>query len=331
MKMRILVSLAAATCFGLSSMAAAAPMKLRVANWIPNPKHPISQALEEWASKVNSESKGGLQLEVDKARVGKPSGQYDLIRKGVVDVGWGVMSLTPGRFELSQVIELPFLSPNGEKGSRMITQLWKDKFSKKEFTDTKLLAIHVHGPGQLHTKTKVTTLKDLTGLKLRTVGGGVKWVKAFGATPVVMPASAAHEALARGVADGILFPGQAITAYRLGELVPNHLEVPNGLYTIAFFFTMNQGAYDKLPGDMKAVIDANSGPDTAAFLGRAWDAADVKARKSVVADKNQTITVANEAMLKDLRDRSVEIVDSWKKLATAKGIDAEAALKALKD
>jgi TRAP-type C4-dicarboxylate transport system substrate-binding protein len=239
------------------------------------------------------------------------------------------MSLTPGRFGLSQVIELPFLSPNGEKGSRLVTQLWKDKFSQKEFTDTKLLAIHVHGPGQLHTKTKVTSLKELAGQKLRTVGGGVQWVKALGATPVVLPASAAHEALARGVADGILFPWQAISAYRLGKLVPHHLEIPNGLYTIAFFFTMNKRAYDRLPGKMKAVIDANSGPDTAAFFGRAWDAADVRARKAVAADKSQTITTVDKAVLKELRGRSGAIIDAWKKMAAAKGVDGDAVIKAL--
>jgi TRAP-type C4-dicarboxylate transport system substrate-binding protein len=74
MKKRLLYPLAAAAFLGLSSVAIAAPIKLRVANWIPNPKHPISQALEVWAAKVNKESESGLQVEVDKARVGKPNG-----------------------------------------------------------------------------------------------------------------------------------------------------------------------------------------------------------------------------------------------------------------
>lgn len=327
MKQKLFGTLAGAVLsLGLALPAAAQDVSLRVANWIPNPNHPISKALEVWADKIEAESGGRIAVEVDKARIGKPGGQYDLVRSGVVDIGWGLLSLTPGRFELSQVIELPFLSPNGETGSRMATETYQAHFADQEFNDTRLLAIHVHGPGHLHTKTPVTKVDDMAGQKIRTVGGGVPWLEALGATPVVLPATQAHEALARGVADGILFPWQAIKAYRLEELVSNHLEIPNGLYTIAFFFTMNQGSYDGLPDDLKSVIDANSGPDTAAFFGAAWDEADRVAREALSADGSQTITQVSDETLADMRKRAVAITENWKALAEAKGVDAQAIL-----
>ena len=308
------------------SIANAAEYNLRVGNWNPNPNHAVAVALNEWGARINKESQGRINVTVDKTIIGKPAGQYDLIRQGVVQAGWGALSWTPGRFELSQVVELPFLSASGEEGSRKVTEIWQKYFSDKEFLDTKLLAIHVHSPGALHTKQKVTKPADLNGMKIRTIGSGVKWAEALGATAVVMPASKAHEAISRGVADGIFFPWDAIKSYRLEKLLPYHLEVPNGLYTIAFFFAMNKGFYDSLPADLKAVIDANSGPDTAAFIGSYWDKAAETTRNDLVADPAHEVNMVSPEVLNDLKNRSKAITSDWKSLAQAKGIDADAVL-----
>ncbi len=327
MRMKTFVGAAAITICGLAAtLANAADYTIRVGNWNPNPNHAVVKAMEEWAAKIAEESGGRIEVSIDKAIIGKPAGQYDLIRQGVVQAGWGVLAWTPGRFELSQVIELPFLSPNGEEGSRKITEIWQKDFSDQEFTDTKLLALHVHSPGALHTKTKIGTLDDLAGQKIRTLGSGVEWAEALGATAVVMPASKAHEALARGVADGILFPFDAIKSYRLEEILPYHLEVPNGLYTITFFFAMNKEFYESLPDDLKAVIDANSGPDLAANIGRHWDEAAAVTRKALADDPGHEVAIADAAMMEELKARSSNVFQAWKDKAAAKGVDPDAIL-----
>jgi len=309
-----------------ATIGSAAEFNLRVANWNPNPNHAVAVALRAWGEKVTKESNGRINVTVDKTIIGKPSGQYDLIRQGVAQAGWGALTWTPGRFELSQVVELPFLSASGEEGSRKITEIWQKYFADKEFKDTKLLAIHVHAPGALHTKQKVTKPADLNGMKIRTIGSGVKWAETLGATAVVMPASKAHEAISRGVADGIFFPWDAIKSYRLEKLLPYHLEVPNGLYTIAFFFTMNKRFYDSLPADLQAVIDANSGPDTAAFIGSYWDKAAETTRNNLVADPAHEVNMVSPEVLSDLQKRSKTIISDWKSQAQAKGVDADAVL-----
>lgn len=323
--------LAATMLVANTGMSAAQDVTLRVSNWIPNQQHPIAGALKEWAAKVEKDSDGRLKVEVDGAPIGKPPAQYDLVKNGATDIGWGLLSLTPGRFELSQVIELPFMSASGEKGSVAATRAYEEFFADREFSDTKLLAIHVHGPGQLHTKTKVEKLEDLEGLKIRTVGGGVPWVEALGATPVVQPASQSHESLARGVTDGILFPWQAIQAYRLEELVTHHLEIENGLYTIAFFFAMNKDKYDSLPDDLKAVIDQNSGEETAAFFGRAWDAADDRALEALSNDPSHEIVQISSEELARWEKLSEGIIQSWREKAAEAGVDPDAVLTMVRE
>lgn len=332
--MRRLISstfLAGAMLASLGAVANAQEVKLRMSNWIASQAHPISIALHEWADKVEKDSDGRIQIDVDGAPIGGAKGQYDLIRNGATDIGWGLLSLTPGRFELSQVIELPFLSPSGEKGSVAATRVYNEYFAEKEFNDTKLLAIHVHGPGHLHTKGTVKKRADMSGLKIRTVGGGVPWVEALGATPVVQPASESHESLARGITDGILFPWQAIQAYRLEELVTHHLTVDKGLYTVSFFFAMNSDKYNSLPDDLKAVIDANSGEETAAFMGRAWDAADTRALDVLSKDPAHEITEISPSELAEWTKQSEPIIGAWKTKAEAAGVDVDSVFATISD
>ena len=324
---------AGAAAFAALSLAAtlsqAAEYNIRVGNWNPNSNHAVVNALNAWAEMIETESDGRIEVSVDKAIIGKPAGQYDLIRQGVVQAGWGALAWTPGRFDLSQVIELPFLSASSEEGSRKITEIWQENFADKEFTDTKLLALHVHAPGALHTKVKVASLDDLKGQKIRTLGSGVEWAEALGATAVVMPASKAHEALARGVADGILFPFDAIQSYRLEEILPYHLEVPNGLYTITFFFALNKEFYNSLPDDLKAVIDANSGPDLAAEIGRHWDQAAEVTYTALSEDPGHEVSLASPEMMAELESRASTVFDAWKEIATEKGVDADGILAKL--
>jgi len=49
---------------------------------------------------------------------------------------------------------------------------------------------------------------------------------------------------------------------------------------------MNKGAYEKLPADLKKVIDDNSGIEAAAMLGRAMDQGDVEGRE--IAERQAT-------------------------------------------
>ncbi|MFC6761371.1 hypothetical protein ACFQFQ_21045 [Sulfitobacter porphyrae] len=79
---------AGAAAFAALSLAAtlsqAAEYNIRVGNWNPNSNHAVVNALNAWAEKIETESDGRIEVSVDKAIIGKPAGQYDLIRQGVV-------------------------------------------------------------------------------------------------------------------------------------------------------------------------------------------------------------------------------------------------------
>ena len=50
------------------------------------------------------------------------------------------------------------------------------KFKPKEFDEVKVMYLHGHGPGILHTKKEVKSLEDLKGMKIRCTGMAAKIV-----------------------------------------------------------------------------------------------------------------------------------------------------------
>ena len=101
--------------------AAAQKQTLKMAYWA-GPSHHMVQTQEAWAKTIFDASGGNLVIEVDKAPLAKPDGQYDIVKNGVRDLVWHVPGYTAGRFDLFQAPEQPFLCPSSTVCS---TVLWK--------------------------------------------------------------------------------------------------------------------------------------------------------------------------------------------------------------
>ncbi len=288
-----LSGLAAAT---LSSGALAQQtITLRLHQFLPGQAPIPSRAIVPWAKKVETESGGRIKIQIFNAMQlgGTPPQLFDQARDGVADITWTVLGYTPGRFNKAEVFELPFMSGLAESSSRAF-QEYVEKFAADEFKDVKLLAVHTHGPGLFHTKQPVTGLESLRGMKIR---GGSRVINnmlvKLGATPVGMPVPAVTDALSKGTIDGTTIPWEVTPSLKVTELVKNHTTFAGatGLYTQTFAFSMNKGAYDKLPADLKKVIDDNSGIETAALFGRAMDEGDKMGREIAEKAKNNIVAL----------------------------------------
>ena len=101
------------------------------------------------------------------------------------------------------------------------------KIEQTEFKSVKLLAIHVHDEGVIHTIDKpIRTMVDFKGLKLRTSNRWVtKLLAILGATPVGMPVTQVPDALSKHVIDGAAMPWEIVPSLKVHELVKFHKEV----------------------------------------------------------------------------------------------------------
>ncbi|MCP4071705.1 MAG: TRAP transporter substrate-binding protein [Hyphomicrobiales bacterium] len=324
-------AIAATVSLGLSASSAfAQDVSLRMSTWLPPKHHLVADTLQVWFSAIEKASGGSLKIKLDPAPIAKPPGQYDVVRDGAADLAYHVVAYTPGPFEIVRGAELPFLSKNAEIGSQAAFD-WYDRNIgfDKEFKDVKVITIMVHGPGAVHTKKPINSLEDLVGVKLRVGGGGVRMSEALGATPVAMPAPAAYEAIQKGVADGAMFPYEAMKGFRLAELVDYHLEIPGGLYTTPFAVVMNRAKYDSLSAEHKKVLSDFGGITGAKMLGAGWDRADAAGRAFALKNGGK-INQLSDAELARWKTKIDFMNADWIKKADAVGLDGAALLADLK-
>ncbi len=174
-----------------------------------------------WCDKLAKESANKLKCQIYPSMQlgGSPPQLYDQARDGVADIVWTVAGYSAGRFPKIEVFELPFMMTNAEATSRAAWEYY-DKYDRDEFKDTHILAVHVHGPGNIYTVNKpIKTLADFKGLKLRAPTRLTnKMLAMLGATPVGMPVPAVPEALSKGVIDGAVIPYEVAPGIKVNEL-----------------------------------------------------------------------------------------------------------------
>jgi TRAP-type C4-dicarboxylate transport system substrate-binding protein len=323
----------AAALAGLGLVAQAAdPIIIKVHHFLSPQSIQHTAMLRGWCDNIAKDSNNRLQCQIYPAMQlgGTPPQLYDQARDGVADVVWTVPGYTAGRFPKTEVFELPFMMTNADATSRAAWDYY-EKNAKDEFKDVKVLAVHVHGPGNIFTaKKQIKTMADIKGLKLRAPTRlTTKLLASMGATPVGMPVPAVPDALSKGVLDGAVIPYEVAQTIKIDELAHFTAETDrsyNALYTTFFLLAMNQAKYDSLPADLKKVIDKNSGQEVSAFLGRTQAGNDVQGKAKMVAG-GHVITVIPKSELENWKAASSKIDDDWVADMDKRGFNGKALLQ----
>lgn len=324
--------MAGAMALALSSSAAIAQeVTLRFQHFL-SPKGAVpSLFMAPWAEKVMKDSGGKIKVELYPGMQlgGKPPALYDQIRDGVIDGGWALPAYTPGRFPESEAFELPFVSSKSAENTSKAAWEYAQKYLTERMGDVHLIAVHVHGPGVIHTKgDPVTGPADFAGKKLRGPSRAANnLLTAMGATPVGMPVPAFPEALSKGVVEGGVIPWEIVVPLKVHELADSHAEVSGdkAMYNTFFIWAMNKDSYNNLSDELKAVIDANSGVEVSGLAGRAMDMGDAMMKKIVSGTDNKIITMSDEATaeIKAIADGQIA---EWVKSMDGNGLKGQAML-----
>lgn len=291
------------------------------------PMHPQhKEVLVPWAKKIEEGTGGKVQVKfLTGGALGKPGQTYDVVAKGIADIGWDICDYSPGRFLLTTAVELPFMVKSAEKGG---VALWKtyEKFPEfqKEYEDTKLLALAPHAPGVISSAKKpIKTLDDLKGMKFKTASSFVTdALQLFGAVPVVQPVTETYTSLERGVVDGVISTYDGIVIFKLNELLKYYTAAD--FYSMVFWVAMNKDKYNSLPDDVKKVIDDNSGLVFSQIHSASFD--DTAARLRTVALKTGEELKLSDAEQKKLEDLTMPLKDKWVADMEAKGLPGKAVL-----
>ncbi len=295
------------------------------------PTHDQAIAAVDFAKEIEKRTNGQVTVTpFPGGTLTKAPQVYDGVVTGISDMGNSCFAYTRGRFPVTAALDLPLGYPNGKVASQVVNAFVKE-VNPPELQDVKVLYVHAHGPGLLHTKKPVRSLEDLKGMKIRATGLSAKVVEALGAVPVAMPQPGTYEALQKGVVEGTLGPIEVLKGWKQGEVIKYTTECFDIGYTTSMFVVMSRKAWDALPADTQKIVDEVS-QEWAAVHGAAWDKADADGRAFTQSLGNELITLSAEesarwskAVEPVINDYIVNTPDGAANVARIRELIAEAA------
>lgn len=323
----VLTALAVLLTLAILPAVEAKPIQLTYSIFFPA-THAQCQAGVEWAQEVEKRTNGQVQITVYPGGTLTQANQcYDGVVNGISDIGMSVFAYTRGRFPVMEAADLPLGYPDGLTATRTVNAFY-GKFRPKELSDVKVLYLHAHGPGLLHTRKPVATLEDLKAMKIRSTGLSAKVVEALGAVPVAMPQGATYESLQKGVVEGTFGPIEVLKGWRQAEVIKATTDCHEVGYTTAMFVVMNPQKWAELPPDVQEVMAAVS-REWVDVHGKSWDSSDAAGREFTLSLGN-TIIPLDEAESARWTQAVAPIISEYAASADQKGLNGTEIVAELK-
>jgi TRAP-type C4-dicarboxylate transport system substrate-binding protein len=231
---------------------AAQEIKLTYANFPPAQTFPSVQ-MERWAKEVEKRTNGKVKVQTFPGGTLLPAKNiFDGVISGTADIGNFAMSYQPGRFPVSEAVDLPLGFQSAKVASLVLYDLI-EKYRPKEFEKVKIITLFTCPPNDLMTSKPVRSLADLKGMELRVSGTGAEVIKRLGGIPIAMPMSDTPEAIQKGIVKGIVSSLETLKDFNYAAYCPYATEA--NLFVVSFAVVMNREKWESLPADVKKVID----------------------------------------------------------------------------
>lgn len=251
---------------GLATLLALQPQPATAADyeWRLSVGYPRGVALADlyppFAEKIEELSGGRIEVSIMYDGEGvDQEGIWSAVQTGLVEMGLPYMALFAGDFPAGMVqIGLPG-GPDSYLELRALyrTTEWADVL-REGYSEhgVHLLGEEYQLPTYLLTIEPIESLDDLQGMRIRAPGAYGRLFRNLGATPVAMAYGEVYTGLATGVIEGV--DAMNIVDFLGG----NFHEIAGYLYPLpvtgsqAFPILVNQRAWDDLPEDLRAVLEA---------------------------------------------------------------------------
>jgi len=326
--LRRLLSLMVGLLAVLQFQPAASQTVLRYSNWLPA-GHPLrAQVMDPWAEDVAKATQGRVKVEVSPKVIGTVPGQFDAVTDGLADVALFVPSYTAGRFELTELMELPFLAEKAAVRSPATWRFFAEHMAKYDEYKGVVVLSAFTGPA-LHISTSKKSLRaveDLQGVKLRSPSPtSSQAITLLGGTAVLKPATEIYEMVSGGVLDGAVFTIPDALSFKLTTLLPKVHLVPGGLGATVIVLAINPAKWKSLSdADQKAIMSV-SGEKVARAVGASYDVVETESLEAT-RKANGSIETFGAPMLAAMKQKLAPIEQAAIDKARKKGVADPAAL-----
>jgi TRAP-type C4-dicarboxylate transport system substrate-binding protein len=234
--------------------AAAAGATLRFSTWHPPVGKEVKTVWLPMLEEMKRASAGGLDYTLYAgAALGKGPEHFDIVARGLSDMGYFTATWTPGRFPLTDVLSLAAWVDGKDVAAEIGNAVYR-RALRAEFAKVKLLELNGCIQSFIWTRRPVSQMADLSGMKLRSPGGHqTHYIKALGAEPVFMPLGDVYMAMETGTVDGIVTCPPLILGYKLHE-VARHAAVLT-LGCVSEGVAMNLNVWNRLSPEQQRTLE----------------------------------------------------------------------------
>jgi TRAP-type C4-dicarboxylate transport system substrate-binding protein len=263
---------------GASAPAAADKMVWNFNVW--GGKRAFTTGIETIKTIFEDEGGGTFELRINYGdALGPRQKTPESIKVNAFEAGQMCVGYYPNKFPLLSVMELPFLLPRDLRARANIemdvlahpiiveemARLWNIKF----FGPSLLPAYEFMG------NTRIETVEDMKGVKMRISGLNAKALEVFGAVPTMVTAPDGYTALDRGTIDSFGFPySYGFGSYKLYE-VSKYVTEGFGMSGFLCFQGVNIDVWNTTPDKVKKALPRAQAEAISAMI-KAYKEADKK-------------------------------------------------------
>ncbi|MCH8504887.1 MAG: TRAP transporter substrate-binding protein [Ectothiorhodospiraceae bacterium] len=288
--------------------------------------------MKPWAERIEEESDGRIKVDLQPTGVfGQPAQYLELVENGILDAAWFVPGYSPGRFNRSSVMELPFQFTSGEAASQAYWQMYEEGHFGSEYDRVKPIALFMNKPYILFTTDrKIESLSDMRGLNIRAASRLIgQTIEAMGGTAIGMPVNEMAESIRLGVLDGTVFAYEAVKPFGIDGLVKEMNEIP--IASLTHILIMSKRKYESMPEDLREIIDRNSGAEFSRALGESYDRADDHYREDFYESSAHNINAPSDQLIADMEEAVKPVVEGWLSERSRDGVDGQAILDRMQE
>jgi TRAP-type transport system periplasmic protein len=278
----------------------------------PPPSPDTISVFLPWAQRISAATNGAVRIDVrDGVTIANPTNMYDRVSSDVVQIGLLIPSLVGGKFPLTDMVGLPFLTDDALNASVAFWRLYKSGQLDAEYKDIVPLAVALFPPQGVHLVKAPTSLQDLRGLRLRVVSkAGSESIARLGGTPQVLDPGDQYASLQRGVLDGVVSSWMGMGPLHLTEVTAYHVETSLG--TGMFMVFMTKAKHDSLPALVRQAIDDNSGESMSRALAVTFEQRSLASRApAAAAPDKHTIAKLTPVQSEKWRATIAPVSDAW--------------------
>lgn len=323
-RLRFVLFWAAIALLSSDRLAGAQPIELKLAYFVGD-QHAMSQWLIKWAKNLEKDSGGRITVKrFPGSQMGPVQQHYDFVRTGQADVAWFLHGATPGRFPLTELVQVPYLVGSAEIGTKVLNDSeLRSKYLDAEHKGVKVLLLLTHQPGNVHTTKKpIRTVEDMKGLRIRFASPTIRdFIAALGGTPVGVLPTEQVEQLQKGTIDSVFIDyGGAGIAFKMGGVLKYSTEMYS--YVSSFGVAMNPDFWNRLTPDLQGIV-TKSMTGVEKEVGEAWDGLDVPGKKAIMDGGGEAIRLSPEENAR-FRKIGADVAEARVKELESKGMPARA-------